>query len=108
MCELAVPSAPVQFERQSSCVTGDNHLVPGDKVSHWVFCELCRRPHVFARGPAITIIVDVEFNAVTIGILIVKCRLRTTVGAQHGLDSKTVESGIGAEQIIERSIFESN
>ena len=60
---------------------------------------------MFGRRPAVAVIVDIQLDAVAIGILIVEGSLGARISAQDRRDAYSFQTRIGAEQVIKAAIF---
>lgn len=61
---------------------------------------------MFRRCPFVAVIVYIDLNDVLIWVGVIKHHLDALICSQHRQDAKSLQPGIGAEQLIERSIFE--
>src|SRR5271165_6791496 len=104
--KFACPGPLVQLPWRCSGFAGSNHLVRVNIRAHRILRKLRRVPQMLARCPTVPIIIDIQFDAVAIGILIVQSSLRASVGTQNRRDAFLLQPHVGAEQIVKTSIFE--
>lgn len=68
--ELSRDGTLVQFPRRRARLARRNHLIRIDMRQPW-----SRSLQMFRRRPFVAIIIDVEFDAVVVRVLVIECRL---------------------------------
>src|SRR5580704_15822947 len=63
---------------------------------------------MFRRCPFVPIVIDIELDAVLVGVCIIEAGLQSFVDGHHRQDALALEPSIGAEKIVERLVFESD
>ena len=63
---------------------------------------------MFRRCPFVAVIADVEFDDIPVRVLVIKCRSHAVVSRPTRLDSQVLEPSVGAKQIVECFVRESD
>ena len=95
----------MQFPWRCACLACRNHLVGVYILAHRILRKLRRRPQMFGRRQTVTVVIDVQLDAVAVGILIINGGLSTGISTQYRPNVLLFQSRIRAEQVVESSVL---
>src|ERR1700733_8023781 len=95
----------MQFPWRCACLACGNHLVGVYIPAHRILRKLRRCPQVFGRRQTVTVVIDVQLDAVAVWILIIKGGLSTGISTQYRPNVLLFQSRIRAEQVVESSVL---